>query len=300
MVAASLTGQLYESLLDGFTPEASLQKLKGRTVALGYRASTLGTVTDVRGRVIDYEPHTLLSRSVPGATPVEAGPHHSNAKIEADAIYVDSSGFQYIAKNKPGYPTMVPRVITTKPRSIYFPAGKNRVNFVEKDPALDRYLTELMSDRYFPATTPTHAVKTLTTSIHEMFPFVRGERNEETENRMPLGTVLASSIDGLVCRHLAALEFAVLQLKGFKPHYVTSEHTINQIGHEFLEVEVDGATFVVDPTWGVAGPKERVLTQLREEGYSVDFHKVYRRRRAVPTWRTYDERHLGDVGITAF
>ncbi|HIH39741.1 TPA: hypothetical protein HA219_03410 [Candidatus Woesearchaeota archaeon] len=130
----------------------------------------------------------------------------------------------------------------------------------------DRHLDRLLREYDVPVKSLSD-LRRLTRIIHNEIGFERGE-DRQRDFTVPLGRIISKY--GAKCRHLAALEYAILKLQNKNANVV---HTNNELYpeldemHSFLHVRIGDEIYAADPTHNIVIPLReltRYLSRLKK------------------------------------
>ncbi len=159
------------------------------------------------------------------------------------------------------------------------------VSFGAEDPELDKVLREGLF--WFPRVRTAEDIKYLTAWVHHQIPYGLSPDQADLADtqKTPLGTILAAR--QALCRHQAAVEFAILALQGipsrivfgYNLSYYIGQNKKRAEGHMYLEIPFADSPkpYIANPTAGTFGTKTQIIAALThdplyfERSYPTEF-----------------------------
>lgn len=276
--------KLYDKLLTRMLPSLyTISALKGRTIFL-VDEGLMGPVVDISVDEFLYQPQikTLSDGNLKRI---------DNAEEELVIAYdIDLST------------PPAPALARTKPPKMIGFGGtgpSHNLNFAPHDPYLDKILKKALAE--IPKVENANDLSTLTKWVHEEIPYNHDNRySARREGLIPVGELIEKR--GAVCRHIAAVELALLELYEVPSVtalvaelYNPSEQlaamkrgdNYRTTAHMYLNVVIDDVSglpdmFIADPTNNLVTPKNNYKRDWEVKSgmtFSQEFRRPYQ-----PMW----------------
>ena len=258
------------------TPVDEVQHLLGERIKLmgyqknGHNEETVGEVLSVSGRSLLVLPeftNTLDQDLYAIKTPItDPTPRIAHAYFLSEDPY----GVGFVEYEDPGVTNAVYEYIP-KRISIWRDSDV-LIGFDGKDPSLDAFLEKAL--QRFPTIKTKADIAALTSWIYNEVPYRNYEKPKDISYTPRLGKELTAY--GSVCRQIAALSIAVLELRDIACVPISNTSPQGK-GHMYVGIDegIEGQTerIIVDPTWNVSGTYTEVLQQLAQRKSSQMFHR---------------------------
>jgi hypothetical protein len=263
------------------TPVEEIAKLHGMKVKLmaipnneAESKEIIGDVLAVEGRDILVAPTAMVE--------IDEGCYQHNIPVKnaepitATAYFLSDNPYDcdWVDQNDPDVELAIFR--DTPNRMHLFRNGVDEVRFSKDDPELDKVLEQVL--KQFPEIKTTKDIASLTAFTHDLIPYRAYQEPKEKGifSYPKLGTELVEY--GSVCRHIAAVTMAALELRGVEASFVVNKSgkggTHGSHGYLAIDKGLEDQTerIIADPTWNTSGTQTEVLTKLLARGESLQHH----------------------------
>ena len=264
------------------TPESELAALEGVRVEIKnssngeYQDVHQGEVKSVVGRIlfVDVDAiHRYFGEGDDEFLPVTDG----WSKV-VHAYFITDDPLE-LGVVDPDDPRVKYEVLThLPPRMSIFEGPLDLVGFDLKDPDLDKFLDRGL--KFFPRIRTPEDLALLTDYVNSSIAYKNKVWDSEKWYTPGVGKAVAGN--GAVCTDLAAIEIAMLELRGISCKFVLSKT------HAYLAIDngLEGQTerILADPTWNITGYYNDFLAKHKSSGLGSRHHFPAKDYRFEPNW----------------